>query len=125
MKGKRKKVLLLVIALIALFFGVCVYFAQDYTRRCVKVTPKKDVTAIEVGKKYSVEDFFLIEREKDTDGRVLSVTWRDGSTENIKTEENSYFTVSEGSGTLTITLSCRNHDSPEASDASLTVTVGR
>ena len=125
MKGKRKKVLLLMIALIALFFGVGVYFAQDYIRRCVKVTPKKDVTAIEVGKKYSVEDFFLIEREKDTDGRVLSVTWKDGSTDNIKTEENSYFTVSEGSGTLTITLSCRNHDSPEASDASLTVTVGR
>ena len=39
---------------------------MNYTRRCVKVTPKDDLPVIELNKTYSIEDFFIIERE-DTD----------------------------------------------------------
>ncbi|MBO4687187.1 MAG: hypothetical protein J5636_01610 [Clostridiales bacterium] len=124
MKKAFKIILCSILAVILIVAGFCIYGAWDYTRRCVKITPKNHISTIEVGKEYSIEDFFLIEREKNTDGRVIAVCWADGSSDNISVDENGHFVVSEGSGSLTISLSDRNHNSPEAADGSVKVLVG-
>ena len=122
MKKSHKACLLVVIAVV-LFVGLGLYLALDYTRRCVKITPKTEISEIEVGKTYSIEDFFLIEREKNTDERIIRITWADGSSDNIEIGEDGRFTVTDGYGILVISLDDRNIDSPESTEASITVTV--
>lgn len=123
MKNTRKTILCVVIAVVFVFGCLCVYFAVDYTRRCVKITPKNDITVVQTGKTYNIEQFFDIEREKDTTGRIVEVFWNDGSSENIKIDDAGSFTVTEGTGTLTVSLRDRNADSPEESEETVTVTV--
>ena len=120
----KKSTIVIVIAVV-LFVGLGVYLANDYTRRCVKITPKKDISEIEVDKTYSIEDFFLIEREKNTDERIIGITWADGSSDNIEIDKDGHFTVTKGFGPLTVSLTDRNSDSPESTRASVTVTVRR
>lgn len=122
MKKSHKACLFVVIAVV-LFVGLGLYLAHDYTRRCVKITPKTEISEIEVGKTYSIEDFFLIEREKNTDERIIRITWSDGSSDNIEIGEDGRFTVTEGYGILVISLDDRNADSPESTEASVSVTV--
>ena len=112
MKKSHKACLFVVIAVV-LFVGLGLYLALDYTRRCVKITPKTEISEIEVGKTYSIEDFF----------RIIRITWADGSSDNIEIGEDGRFTVTEGSGILVISLDDRNADSPESTEASVSVTV--
>ena len=123
MKKKSKVILFAVLIAVLLFGGLCVYLATDYTRRCVRLTPKNDILVVEVGKTYGIEEFFKIEKEKNTKGRIIEILWEDGSTENIVIDEDGHFTITGGTGTLIISLRDRNSDSPEESSASVTVTV--
>ena len=123
MKKKSKVILFAVLIAVLLFGGLCVYLATDYTRRCVWLTPKNDISVVEVGKTYGIEEFFKIENEKNTNGRIIVILWKDGSTENIVIGEDGHFTITGGAGTLIISLRDRNSDSPEESRASVTVIV--
>ena len=84
---------------------------------------KNDIPVIELDKTYRIEDFFLIEREKSEHRRIITISWEDGSKDNINIDQDGNFTVTEGSGKLIISLSDWNHDSPEGAQASVTVTV--
>ena len=57
-------------AILVSAFGIyAVYGCFDYVNRCVSITPRDNIKAVEMNKLYSIEDFFLIEREKDTSNR--------------------------------------------------------
>ena len=119
----KKKIVFTVLAVIVLFGGLCAYMAYDYNRRCVRITPRKDLPEVETGKTYGIEDFFLIENEKDTRRRAVGVVWEDGSSNHIVIEEDGHFTVLRGRGTLIISLTDQNSDSPEPTRASVQVSV--
>ena len=103
-------------AILVSAFGIyAVYGCFDYVNRCVSITPRDNIKAVETNKLYSIEDFFLIEREKDTSNRVVGIMWEDGSHENICVMENGLFRVTGGTGYLCIYLEDRNNDSPERS----------
>ena len=103
-------------AILVSAFGIyAVYGCFDYVNRCVSITPRDNIKAVEMNKLYSIEDFFLIEREKDTSNRVVGIMWEDGSHENICVMENGLFRVTGGTGYLGIYLEDRNNDSPERS----------
>ncbi len=119
----RKTILCCILVLILAFAGFSIYSAWNYTRRCVRISPKNDIRSIEIGRTYTIEDFFSIEREKSTDNRVISIHWENGTTDNIDLQKDGSFTVTEGSGNLTISLSDRNPDSPEDTSESVTVPV--
>ncbi|MCR5057291.1 MAG: hypothetical protein K6A81_01555 [Clostridiales bacterium] len=123
MKRALKTILSILLVIILVIIGFAIYGAVNYTKRCVKVTPKDDISVIELNKTYSIEDFFTIEREKSPDGRTIDIHWENGSKDNIVIDKDGNFTVTEGSGKLTIRLSDRNPNSPEAADGSVTVTV--
>ena len=118
-----KPILCTILVLILAFAGFSIYSAWNYTRRCVRISPKQDIRSIEIGKTYSIEDFFSIEREKSTDNRVISIFWENGSLDNIDLQKDGSFTVTEGTGNLTISLTDRNPDSPEDTSESVTVPV--
>lgn len=123
MKSALKTILSILLVIILVIIGFAIYGAVNYTKRCVKVTPKEDISVIELNKTYSIEDFFIIEREKSPAGRTIDIHWENGSKDNIVIDKDGNFTVTEGSGRLTIRLSDRNPNSPEAADGSVTVTV--
>ena len=103
-------------AILVSAFGIyAVYGCFDYVNRCVSITPRDNIKAVEMNKLYSIEDFFLIEREKDNSNRVVGIMWEDGSHENICVMENGLFRVTGGTGYLCIYLEDRNNDSPERS----------
>ena len=103
-------------AILVSAFGIyAVYGCFDYVNRCVSITPRDNIKAVEMNKLYSIEDFFLIEREKDTGNRVIDIIWEGGSHENICVMENGLFSVTGGTGYLCIYLEDRNNDSPERS----------
>ena len=103
-------------AILVSAFGIyAVYGCFDYVNRCVSITPRDNIKAVEMNKLYSIEDFFLIEREKDTGNRVIDIIWEGGSHENICVMENGLFRVTGGTGYLCIYLEDRNNDSPERS----------
>ena len=114
-------------AILVSAFGIyAVYGCFDYVNRCVSITPRDNIKAVEMNKLYSIEDFFLIEREKDTGNRVIDIIWEGGSHENICVMENGLFRVTGGTGYLCIYLEDRNNDSPERSykDIKLPVVSG-
>lgn len=124
---KVPKALFLGIFLIVLSIGIyAVYGCFDYVNRCVSITPRDNIKAVEMNKLYSIEDFFLIEREKDTGNRVIDIIWEGGSHENICVMENGLFRVTGGTGYLCIYLEDWNNDSPERSykDIKLPVVSG-
>lgn len=101
-------------AILVSVFGIYgVYGCLDYVSRCVKITPRNNIKAVETNKLYSIEDFFLIEREEDKSNRVIDISWEDGSHENISVMDNGLFRVTGGTGYLFIYLEERNHNSPE------------
>ena len=113
---KVLKALFLGIFLIVLSTGIyAVYGCFDYVNRCVSITPRDNIKTVEMNKLYSIEDFFLIEREKDTGNRVIGISWEDGSRENIRVTDNGLFRVTGGTGYLSIYLQDWNNDSPERS----------
>lgn len=114
-------------AILVSAFGIyAVYGCFDYVNRCVSITPRDNIKAVEMNKLYSIEDFFLIEREKDTGNRVIDIIWEGGSHENICVMENGLFSVTGGTGYLCIYLEDWNNDSPERSykDIKLPVVSG-
>ena len=114
-------------AILVSAFGIyAVYGCFDYVNRCVSITPRDNIKAVEMNKLYSIEDFFLIEREKDTGNRVIDIIWEGGSHENICVMENGLFRVTGGTGYLCIYLEDWNNDSPERSykDIKLPVVSG-
>lgn len=123
MKSALKTILSILLVIILVIIGFAIYGAIDYTRRCVYVKPKDDLPVIELNKTYSIEDFFTIKNEKSTAGRTVYIHWENGSEDNIVIDKDGNFTVTEGSGKLTIRLSDRNPNSPEAADGSVTVAV--
>lgn len=121
------KAVILGFVLLVLSIGIyAVYGCFDYVYKCVSITPRDNIKAVEMNKLYSIEDFFLIEREKDTSNRVIDISWEDGSRENIYVMENGLFRVTGGTGYLCIYLEDRNNDSPERSykDIKLPVVSG-
>jgi len=121
------KAVILGFVLLVLSIGIyAVYGCFDYVYKCVSITPRDNIKAVEMNKLYSIEDFFLIEREKDTSNRVIDISWEGGSRENICVMENGLFRVTGGTGYLCIYLEDRNNDSPECSykDIKLPVVSG-
>ena len=121
------KAVILGFVLLVLSIGIyAVYGCFDYVYKCVSITPRDNIKAVEMNKLYSIEDFFLIEREKDTSNRVIDISWEGGSRENIYVMENGLFRVTGGTGYLCIYLEDRNNDSPERSykDIKLPVVSG-
>lgn len=121
------KAVILGFVLLVLSIGIyAVYGCFDYVYKCVSITPRDNIKAVEMNKLYSIEDFFLIEREKDTSNRIIDISWEDGSHENIRVMDNGLFRVTGGTGYLFIYLEDRNNDSPERSykDIKLPVVSG-
>ncbi|MBR2294852.1 MAG: hypothetical protein IJ869_03725 [Clostridiales bacterium] len=114
MNKKVKTILITGLSAVLLLGGVAAYGVWDYIHRCVSVDPREDVTSIEVGKTYGVEDLFVIKRDDDTTKYYVSALWEDGSSDGIIiSEEESTITVEEGKGSLTVNVSAGNSDSPE------------
>ncbi len=124
---KVLKALLISFVLIVVAFGIlCVIGCLDYVNRCVKITPRDNIKAVEMNKLYSIEDFFLIEREEDISRRKIDIRWEEGSSgsnSDIRIKENGQFTVTGGTGILSISLEDRNHNSPEGSYKSVKLPV--
>ena len=105
------KVFLVLIMVIFVFGAMCVYGALDYVRRCVDVDPR-DVSSIEIGRLYSVHDIYEIKTAKDNAHYDLYIYGDDVTYETFDGEKS--FKITGGTGTVHISLSVLNDDSPEA-----------
>ena len=101
-----------------------IYGTWDYCHRCVDITVKEEVSFLDEGESYAIEDLFNVYRADETCEYSLQVTWMDGSTDGIEVaDDNRSFTVTEGTGSLCILVSAKNSDSPEGRSESRTVEV--
>ena len=101
-----------------------VYGAWDYVHRCVHIDVKEEVSFIDEGQSYAIEDLFNVYRADETCEYSLDVTWMDGSTEGIEVaQDNRSFTVVDGTGALYIYVSACNSDSPEGTGENRIVEV--
>ena len=124
MKKIIKIILITVLSAVVLLGGVAAYGIWDYIHRCVSVDAREDVTSIESGKTYGIEDLFVIKRNDDTTKYYISALWEDGSSDGIVvSEEDGTITVEEGTGSLTVNVSAGNPDSPEWFSDQITVDV--
>lgn len=110
-------------AILLVFFAfgaLCFHGALDYVNKCVSVH-SRDVTSIEVGRLYSVNELFLIERAKDNASYDLHI-----SGDNVTYEVFSdprLFRITGGTGKVNIYLSVMNDDSPESRQAEIALTI--
>ncbi len=124
MKKTVKIILAVVAAGVVIFGGLMVYGVWDYVHRCVDITVKDEVSFIDEGESYAIEDLFNVYRADETCEYSLDVTWMDGSTDGISiADDNRSFTVVEGTGALYIFVSARNSDSPEGAGENRIVEV--
>ena len=124
MRKTVKIILSIVVIAVVIFAGLMIYAAWDYCHRCVDITAKAEVSFIDEGESYAIEDLFNVYRADDTCEYSLQVTWMDGSTDGIEVaDDNRSFTVTEGTGTLSIFVSAKNSDSPEGRSENRTVEV--
>ena len=122
--SKGKKIVLFIISsvlFVMMLFGcLSIYAAFSYVNRTVKAVPKNEITEIELGKTYSVHDFFDFERGDSTMTIYMEVTGS-GITDMTVDEEADTFCINEGSGSVTIGASALNSDSPECNQKTVTV----
>ncbi|MBR4493517.1 MAG: hypothetical protein IKP14_02315 [Clostridiales bacterium] len=123
--NKTVKIILTVVtAGVVIFGGLMVYGAWDYVHRCVHIDVKEEVSFIDEGQSYAIEDLFIVYRADETCEYSLDVTWMDGSTEGIEVaQDNRSFTVVDGTGALCIYVSACNSDSPEGTGENRIVEV--
>ena len=121
------KAIFLGIFVLILGFGIIsVVMMFDYVNKCVSITPRDNMPVIEHDKMYCMEDFFIFEREENKDGRKIYINWENGSTgkpEDIKWVNKELFTVTGGTGYLSISIEDWNPHSPEGTYRDLTVWV--
>lgn len=109
-----------IIMLVIFAFGaISFYEMMDYVNRCVYVKAR-NVASIEVGRLYSVGEIFEIERSaKDNAEYRLYIS---GPNVTYETFENKkLFRITGGSGTVNISLTVMNDDSPEGNEAYIEV----
>ncbi|MCR5593344.1 MAG: hypothetical protein K6F79_06320 [Saccharofermentans sp.] len=124
MRKAVKIILAVVTAGIVIIGGLMVYGAWDYVHRCVHIDVKEEVSFIDEGQSYAIEDLFNVYRADETCEYILEVTWMDGSTDGISiADDNRSFTVTAGTGALYIYAGARNSDSPEGTGESRIVEV--
>ncbi|MCR5200104.1 MAG: hypothetical protein K6C38_03185 [Saccharofermentans sp.] len=124
MRKTVKIILTLVITGVVVFGGLMIYGTWDYCHRCVDITVKEEVSFIDEGESYAIEDLFNVYRADETCEYCLQVTWMDGSTDGISiADDNRSFTVTEGTGSLCIFVGAKNSDSPEGRSENRTVEV--
>lgn len=121
------KAIFLGIFVLILGFGIIsVVMMFDYVNKCVSITPRDNMPVIEHDKMYCMEDFFIFEREENKDGRKIYINWENGSTgkpEDIKWVNKELFTVTGGTGYLSISIEDWNPHSPEGTYRDITVRV--
>lgn len=121
------KAIFLGIFVLILGFGIIsMVMMFDYVNKCVHITPRDNLPVVEHDKMYCIEDFFIIEREETKDGRKIHISWTDGSSgkpEDIKWLNGKLFTVTGGTGYLSISIEDWNPHSPEGSYGDVTVRV--
>lgn len=121
------KAIFLGIFVLILGFGIIsVVMMFDYVNKCVCITPRDNMPVIEHDKMYCMEDFFIFEREENKDGRKIYINWENGSTgkpEDIKWVNKELFTVTGGTGYLSISIEDWNPHSPEGTYRDITVRV--
>ena len=121
------KAIFLGIFVLILGFGIIsVVMMFDYVNKCVSITPRDNMPVIEHDKMYCMEDFFIFEREENKDGRKIYINWENGSTgkpEDIKWVNKELFTVTGGTGYLSISIEDWNSHSPEGTYRDITVRV--
>ena len=113
--NKTVKIILTVVtAGVVIFGGLMAYGVWDYVHRCVHIDVKEEVSFIDEGQSYAIEDLFNVYRSDETCEYSLDVTWMDGSTDGIEVaQDNRSFTVVDGTGALYIYVSACNSYSPE------------
>ena len=135
--NKTVKIILTVVtAGVVIFGGLMAYGVWDYVHRCVHIDVKEEVSFIDegqsyaiedlfnVGQSYAIEDLFNVYRSDETCEYSLDVTWMDGSTDGIEVaQDNRSFTVVDGTGALYIYVSACNSDSPEGTGENRIVEV--
>lgn len=125
-KKKLHPILQILIGLLVFFtlgIGLMCYQVWDYIHRCVGVEPRDDAPQIELNKEYSIDDFFEFKRENET---VIFNTQLENYSKDFNYEmsdDNRTFTVTEGEGDITIFVSARNDNSPEALSNIITTTI--
>ncbi len=107
---KQFRILIILGAILILFFCFCIYAAIDYDAHVPKITPYAEPVKITTNKKVAPADLALIEGTGDF-AFSIAAQWEDGTDDGIFiSEDEPYFIVIKGNGTLIATVHATGYE---------------